>query len=233
MLSREFTKKEKILLLVCLLLALGVIYYQVVYKGVRSQMANYRTDDLEAEIEVEQARSVQISQMEAVIEANKDKDAGLLMPYNNLANEINLVGDITRGKSEGVSVSWSTPVLNGTTIRRDARISFSTRSYKLFKEILEAFNHCIYRCVIRDLSITDNSSSTKTIHARVGGQMTTMTVLQTRRGIQHTTKMSVSFTVTFFETSEGATTMEGLIIENASSSDEPGVLESRAQAYAG
>lgn len=231
MLSREFTKKEKILLLVCLVLALGVIYYVVVYKGIRTQMANYTTDELESEIEIEQTRSAQIAQMQAVIEANKDKDAGLVMPYNNLANEINLVGDITKGKSEGVSVSWSTPVLNGTVIRRDAKISFTTRSYKLFKEILEAFNHCVYRCVIRDLSVTDNSSSTKTVHARVGGQMTTLTVLQTRRGIQHTTKMSVAFTVTFFETSEGATTMEGLIIEKSSDSDEPGVLESRAKAY--
>ena len=117
MLSREFTKKEKILLLACLVLALGVIYYQVVYKGIRSQMANYSTDELEAEIEIEQTKAAQIAQMQAVIDANKDRDAGMLMPYNNLANEINLVGDITKGKAEGVSVSWSTPVLNGTTIR--------------------------------------------------------------------------------------------------------------------
>ena len=39
MLSREFTRKEKILLVACLVLALGIIYYQLVYKGVRTQIS--------------------------------------------------------------------------------------------------------------------------------------------------------------------------------------------------
>lgn len=232
MLSREFTRKEKILLVACLVLALGIIYYQLVYKGVRTQISQYSTADLEAEIETEQARATQIANMLATIEQNKDKEKGELMVYNNLANEINLVGEVMQGKGEQVTLNWSTPVLNGTTVRRDVSVSFTTRRYSYLKDILHSFNNCVYRCVIRDLSVTDNSSATRTVTARVGGKMTTMTMVQTRRGIKDSTRMSVSFNMTFFETIEGATTTEGLIIESSSSSsDEPGVLESRAKAY--
>lgn len=231
MLSREFTKKEKILLVVCLLLALGVIYYQLVYRGVQSQMANYSTADLEAEIEVEQTKATQISNMLATIEKNKDRETGELMVYNNLANEISLVGDVMEKRSEQVTLNWSTPVLNGTTVRRDVSVSFTTRRYTYLKQIINAFNHCAYRCVIRDLSVTDNSAATRTVTARVGGKMTTITMPQTRRGIKNSTRMSVSFNLTFFETIEGATTTEGLIIESAGNDGEPGALESRAHAY--
>ena len=79
MLSREFTRKEKILLVACLVLALGIIYYQLVYKGVRTQISQYSTADLEAEIETEQARATQIANMLATIEQNKDKEKGELI----------------------------------------------------------------------------------------------------------------------------------------------------------
>ena len=232
MLSREFTRKEKILLVICFLLVLGIIYYQFVYKGILQQIPENSTADLELEIEMERARSTEISNMLATIDQNKGKTPGKLMVYNNLANEINLVGEVMQGKGEQVTLNWSTPVLNGTIVRRDVSVSLVTRRYSYLKEILHSFNNCVYRCVVRDLAITDNSAATRTVTARIGGNMTTMTVPQTRRGIKDSTRMSVSFNMTFFETIEGATSTEGLIIESSSNgTDEPGVLETRAKAY--
>ena len=168
MLSREFTTKEKILLLVCALLALGVLYYQFVFKGVRQQISNYATDALEAEIETEQMRAAKIKEMESVIEANQGREIGDLMVYNNLAAEINMISSITNKKAEKVSVTWDTPVLKGTTVRRGFSITFQTNRYAYMKEILDAFNTCQYRCIIHDLSVADNSPTTRSVVARVG-----------------------------------------------------------------
>lgn len=231
MLSREFTTKEKILLLVCALLALGVVYYQFVFKGVRQQISNYATDALEAEIETEQMRAVKIKEMESVIEANQGREIGDLMVYNNLAAEINMISSITNKKAEKVSVTWDTPVLKGTTVRRGFSITFQTNRYANMKEILDAFNTCKYRCIIHDLSVADNSPTTRSVVARVGGKMTKINVVNMRRGIRHSTQLNVSFKGTFFETVEGALTREGLIIDKSSQSDEPGALETRAKAY--
>ena len=140
MLSREFTTKEKILLLVCALLALGVLYYQFIFKGVRQQISNYATDALEAEIETEQMRAAKIKEMESVIEANQGREIGDLMVYNNLAAEINMISSITNKKAEKVSVTWDTPVLKGTTVRRGFSITFQTNRYAYMKEILDAGN---------------------------------------------------------------------------------------------
>ncbi len=232
MLNREFTKKEKLLLVACLLLALGIFYYQFIFKGVRQRISEYSTDGLQSEIEVEQQRSAQIASMQKVIEDNKDVKRGDLMVYNNLANEIHLVGEIMKRKAEAVSISWETPVLNGTTVRRGANITFTTRRYKHLKEILQSFHDCMYRCVTQDLTVADNSPTSRTVNARVGGRMTSVSMTQTRRGIKHSTRMSVSFHVTFFETIEGASTTEGLIIQSTgSSSDLEGALADRAHAY--
>jgi hypothetical protein len=213
-------------------LAVGIFYYHFVHKGIHQQIRDLSTESLEQEIQTEQVVAAKIAEMQQTIEENEDKKAGSVAVYNNLAAEISYVGFITEGKAENVSLSWGNPVLRGTTVRREVRVSFTTDSYEHMKELLTGFYECPFRCIVHNLSLSDNTPATATVTmANPDGTTTTTTVAQ-KTGIADSKNMSVSFSATFFETIEGATTTEGLVIENVDTDPSDGALVSRSKAYA-
>ena len=85
-------------------------------------------------------------------------------------------------------------------MRRIAGISFTAPNYTVASSVVDAIHNCQYRCVIGDLDLSspeENMSSSK---------------------------VSVSMSVTFFETIDGVENTPGLIIdtpdEDTSSSEE-------------
>ena len=217
MLSREFTLREKILLAICLVLAVGVFYYQFVYKGINQSIERFATGPLEEQLEEEQARAASIRKMEDAIAREKGKTKGELTVYNNLAAEVAYIGDILDSRAENVSLTWKNPTLNGTTVRRPVDVSFRAGSYDEFTEILRAFRECPYRCLIGDINISAASKEKGSSSADAG--------------LADTDSVSAAFSVTFFETITGAASTEGLVIEKDGGTEEQGALEVRAQAY--
>ena len=212
MLKREFTFKEKILILVAAILALGLVYYNFVYKYFQNQLMLYDTAALEDDLMVEQSKAMKISQMRQVIEESRGKVKGDLSVYNNQSNEIIEMGNIFDEDAYNVSVNWSEPVLNGTIIRRDVNISFSTDSYDKFMSLLKKMSEMRYRCLIRNVTVSDGRNNES-------------------GGIRNSNDLSASISVTFFETSEGATSLAGLTIDNAGTDLSDSELAERAHAY--
>ena len=64
MLSRKFTTREKVLLLVMAIMLLGLFYYQVVYKQTEHMIAEYDTIDLENELTIVQGKAARKKKME-------------------------------------------------------------------------------------------------------------------------------------------------------------------------
>ncbi|MBR3346061.1 MAG: hypothetical protein IKG37_03180 [Solobacterium sp.] len=212
MLKREFTMKEKILILVAAVLALGLLYYNFVYKFFQNQMALYDTAALEDELMVEQSKAMRISQMQQIIEESVGKVKGDLSVYNNQSSEIIEMGTIFDEDTENVSVNWSDPVLNGTIVRRDVNITFHTASYENFKNVLRKMSEMKYRCLIRNVTVSDGDS-------------------RASNGLQMSSDINASISVTFFETTEGATSLAGLTIDNADTDLSDSELAQRAHAY--
>ncbi|MGN1388167.1 MAG: hypothetical protein ACI4WR_00810 [Bulleidia sp.] len=215
MLSHEFTKREKILLLICAILFLGFFYYEVVYRNVQARLADYNTDNLVTEIQLETAKSSKISQMQRVIEDSEGKVTGDLSIYNNQSAEITAMGEIFDEDADNVSLSWSDPVLSGTIVRRDVTISFHCTSYQNFRNVLKKMSEMQYRCLIRDVTVSGYDRNAGT-------------------GIQDGSDLNASIQVTFFETTEGASNLSGLTVsQDDSTTDETlgDELENRAQAY--
>jgi hypothetical protein len=232
--NKKIGKKELILIGILAVVALGAAYYFLFFSPLQSQIASYSTTQLEQEIEQEKVKAEEKARMLETIAKLEDTDRGELATYNNLYNEISTVGDIFGGKSENITVKWSTPTLTGSTVRRDASISFNTTNYNYLKRILSEFNKCKYRCIIKNLSIRDTSpkggSSNKTKSYK--SVIKNLEEGTSGKGIKNGTKMDVSFLATFYETSDGAKNLEGLIIKDKKNDDgEPGKLESRAHAY--
>ena len=232
MLSREFTLRERLMLLACVVLAVGVFYYQFVHKGIKEQIRDASTENMEMEIQTEQALAANIASMQQTIDSSGNRIAGDVAVYNNLAAEISYVGFIMNGKAENVSLAWGNPVLRGTTVRREVRVSFTTDSYMHMKEILNGFYECPFRCIVHDVSLSDNTPATVTVTTTNADGTTTTATMPQKTGIMDSKQMNVAFSATFFETIEGATTTEGLVIDDVDTDPSDGALVSRSKAYA-
>ena len=218
MLHREFSLRERLLLIACLVLAVAIFYYQFVHKGIKGQIEEMSTYLLTEEISREQTTAANIQKMNQVIEQNADRNYGTIAVYNNLAAEISFIGSITDNASD-VSLQWGNPVLRGTTVRRDVRVSYVAHSYEDAKEILYNFAHCPFRCLVYDMTMADNTNKTKDAD-------------KTKTGLKDGNVIAVTFTATFFETIEGATTTEGLVLEDVDTDPSDGKLVTRSKAYA-
>lgn len=186
MMSREFTSREKILLVVLCVLLLGILYYEFIVKDVEETIKKYDTEDLETELLIEQTKAASIMDMEAEMEAAKAESGSVVASYNNIKNEISALNDIFAAAST-YNFDFNQAIKDGDAVRRDISISFTASSYNTAEAIIEKLHDCKYRCLIRNISI--NTSSGEGISSG---------------------SVSVSMTVTFFETMYNANTTDGL-----------------------
>ena len=186
--KHKFTSRELLLIIIAAFLALGIFYYELVYKSVVNSVNTYDVTSLQDQLIIEQAKASSEKQMKDAIEAEKaNPSTGEVEVYNNLANEVNELGRILNGSAEEVSISWASPTLTDTTVRRIATISFKAKSYDTARSLIKSINDMKYKNSISKISLAHSTCSTDT------------------------STVTVSMTLTFFETTTGATSLEGLI----------------------
>lgn len=191
--NHKFTTRELVLLLLATVLALGIFYYKVVYKNVQSSMKSYDTLTLEAELNMYQTKAIQENKMKkAIEEASSNPQTGTIEVYDNLANEVAVLGSILNPNTDSISISWAQPTLLDTTVRRQAAISFTCSTYDVAKSVLEQLSNMQYRNLMNNVNVDMNN----------------------REGVR------VSLTITFFETSKEAKSLDGLIILEDSTNTE-------------
>ena len=69
--NREFTLREKLLLLVLALVLVGLVYYQFVDKNVRGTLAGHiaEADQLQADLDIAQAQLVRLTNVQTSLNA--------------------------------------------------------------------------------------------------------------------------------------------------------------------
>ena len=188
-LSREFTPKEKVLVLILCLLLLGLAYYQFVDQPVRSALskAQAETASLTTELQAVEAKLVKMRKMRDEIEdITAGGTASEMGSYNNSKAELAFLNDVLRSASS-YSISFSDVTRNGDQIRRNFTLQFTMNSYDSAEELLRQLSASHYRCMIGDVRCTA---------ARNGNVLTDV--------------ITVNATATFFETMVGGTPDAGL-----------------------
>lgn len=192
--KHSFTARELILICIAAVMALGIFYYEAVYKAFTQSTAKYDTAQLEDELTLAQMQAAQEAQMkQAIADASVSKATAEVAVYNNLANEVNALGTILNGNAENVAINWSAPTLTDTTVRRQASISFKTGSYEAARALIQSISDMKYRNIISSVTVTNATSTSDP-------------------------STTVSLTLTFFETSNGASSTEGLVDTTSSES---------------
>lgn len=208
MLNHKFSVRETILLLVCAVVALGIFYYEFAFKTFQMTEKQYDTSELETQLTLVQAQAANQKNMEAYIEEHKNDYVGEIAVYNNLSQEVSEIGNVLEGKADNISITWNEPTLTDTTVRRTANISFKADNYDTVKGLIYSIHSLKYRCTIQDVSIDAGSDST----------------------LSSSDSINVSLSVTFYETTEGATSTSGLTVtqDDSSSSEEDNTFKGDA-----
>lgn len=161
MLMRSFTKREKALLLVLVLIVLAGLYLLLVHTPVENSLAQLAEEKEDAEllVQVAQVRASQYSEMKAELEeifAQPADQITVMPPYDNtkaLMVEFNhIFGELE------YDLSFSDVVFEGGVAIRAVQFSFDAPSYAEARVIIDQLGHTGNRSLMNTLSISPSQS---------------------------------------------------------------------------
>ncbi len=185
-LSRDFTTKEKVLLLILSILLLGLSYFRFIYMPVRDGIATAKADQetKQVELAIVNKKIEVLERMKNELDDITARSTVSYMPsYNNVRNVNRLLND-TLGSLDYI-VNYTNLTRNGHQIRRNVSIQFDSPDYATMERVVRAISESEYRNLIDDLRGT----------------------VSTQR---NDNSLTVNLTTTFFETMVGGTTDAGL-----------------------
>ena len=149
-LSRNFTSREKVLLVVLSIILLGLLYFLLIDRPVRNGLIEAQNDkeQLQMERDMLNLKIAQLESMEMELDelVHSDK-VSIMASYNNSKEEIRFLNDILAGTLQ-YTVDFSGVTRDGDQIRRDFSLEFTAKNYADACEVLNKLNNSHYRCLI-------------------------------------------------------------------------------------
>ncbi len=189
LMNRVFTKREKVLLLVVIVLVIAGLYYLLVIKNLGEAQAvqTEQLDTLKTQVAAQKTLASNYAKMEKVLsEMDSTDKLSIVASYDNVGNEINELNSVL-AQTSAYNISWEQPALDGQTVRRKVKISFTSGSYDAAISVIDALQNGKYRCQVGDITLAGKMLADGTIES-----------------------VAVSLSATFYETTNGATTTNGL-----------------------
>ena len=223
MLNHKFTSREAAVILILVAVIIGYFYYYVVYQNFEAELAKYDTMEVEDEIATEEAKAIRLAKMKEELEAG-NANPSILGVYNNQSEELSVLAGILEGNATNITMSWSDPQLNGTVVRRDVSISFTTGSFDDAGDLIKQIADCEYALLIVDMSMDENENVTE-VEVEVPQTTEASTDLESDDVATETEAVptatpatttvvnkqtTVYLTIRFFETTNGAANLNGL-----------------------
>ena len=192
--NRDVNAKEKVLLVILVLIILAFGYYRFVDQPVRKNLAKAEAEysTLQTELTEVRVKIRELQRMQDEIDEITSGGKDSFMPsYNNAKAELALLNDILNESVTQYSVSFTNVTRYGDQIRRDFRLEFTAPDYDSMKAVIDKLTGVDYRCMIGDCScnVIENKNATEE---------------------ENKISLSVSATATFFETMVGGTADAGL-----------------------
>ncbi len=190
--TRDLNAKEKVLLIILVLIIIGFCYYRFVDQPIRKNLekADKEYSSLQEELTDANVKIRELQRMQNEIDEITAAGKYSYMPsYNNAKEELALLNDILSGTATKYSVSFTDVTRSKDQIRRNFKLEFSAPDYETMKNIIDQLTGVDYRCLI-------GNCSCKTVRVK--------------NLREQTTYLSVNATATFFETMVGGVADAGL-----------------------
>jgi len=174
MLSRKFTKREEVLLLILALILLGELYYLLVHQRVERELADAeaRTAAATVSYEREQAKAVKKQEMQVKIqEATSDSSVRPLPDYDNSTNVVAYLNGVMAATEE-YNLVFNAVDFSDYAALRTINMSFRCRGYSEVKNIAAQLEQGPYYCEITGLSMAADGETSDMTGGMVTVQMT-------------------------------------------------------------
>ena len=166
MMDREFTPREKGMLLVLAVLLLALGYMKLFYSPVQQAITEnqQRQAELQDQALVEQTRALKMQTMEKELEELKASNAvpdAQIPDYNNAKRvmvELNAI--LARAREYSLAFDDVSLDEDSGLVRRPVELTFKTADYAAAREIVNDLYHCRYRCYIQDVSVSADEDGT-------------------------------------------------------------------------
>lgn len=152
--NRELTKREKVLLLIFVVLIIVLGYFKLILEPINTKIDSYEGMTLEEEMEIDTKtiKAVQMSIMEKEIEKAKAEGVKRDVPdYDNSAVLLPKLYKIMDSTIE-YSMDFSELQTEGKVVLRQVNISFDTRGYKQARKIIDRLYDMGYALQIDDIT---------------------------------------------------------------------------------
>ena len=186
-LSRDFSRAERILLAFLAVVLICLVYYRFVDQPVRTALttAHSERDSLQTEVDAVELQIARMTKMQDELQRLKNGETvSMMASYNNSKAELALLNDALSAATK-YAVTFADVTREGDQIRRDFTLQFTAPDYGTMKAILSELAISPYRCLIGDISCSTGN----------------------REG---STEINVSATATFYETMVGGAPDAGL-----------------------
>ena len=203
--SRDFTKREKVLIAVLIIILAALCYYWFVDIPVRDGIAQAKSkkESLQLELNAVNQKIADLEQMESELEELGNSGLGGYMgSYNNSKEELAELNDVL-SETDEYAITFAELTREGDLVRRGFSIQFTTNGYDNAKKIIIALENSKNRCRIGDLACEPDTN--------VEGDVD----LKNWKG-----KILVSATATFYETMVGGVEDEGLPVDESDITEE-------------
>ena len=187
-LSKQFTRREKVLLVILALLLLFAVYFLAVHRPVTEALDRIQAESetVSADLMVLEAKQQRMEQMQKELdEILAQPNVAEIPTYDNLQQVMNFLNTVLHSANEySLSFQSLQQQEDNSILRRAMQMTFVTLSYKEARDMISQLQNCPYRCQLSDFSIapaTADGQSRDTVAALLDGPV------------------QVSLTVTFFE----------------------------------
>ena len=208
-LSRDFTRAEKIILVILALVLVGLAYYQFVYKMVAEsiQKAHAEAEAIRVEMTGVNAKIQRMEEMQAELESiQSNPNASYMGSYNNSKEELAFLNDVLGGALQ-YNITFSNVTRDGDQIRRNFSLQFTTEDYASMERIISRLCDGKLRCLINDISYSvSRYNYSAADRERYGVDWY----------VDWYERVNVNCTATFFETMVGGVEDAGLPAQNVS-----------------
>ena len=151
--SRDFTRSEKILILVLVLILLGLVYYQFVDRNVRETITSAESEVqmIQKEMDAVEKRLAELRKTKAEMDALEEKGMLSWMPsYNAGKEEVAFLNGILADTLE-YEVTFSNVARTNTQIRRAFKLKYKVEGYEAAQAIQDRLSESKDRCLVGDV----------------------------------------------------------------------------------
>lgn len=153
--KRQFSLREKVLLVILALLLLTCVYYVLVAKPVQETLlsASQRQSEADSQMTIASAQLEKMHHMQSAL-AQLDQSAQADVPdYDNAKNVVELLNRAMTMTDE-YTLSFQPVTTEGSIVSRTVQMTFRCGGYATSKSILQTLLDSDYRCRITSMSVS-------------------------------------------------------------------------------